>query len=182
MKERKLSMKIRIARLEDAAGIAKVHVDSWRTTYQGIVPKDYLDSLSYEQRTDLWQRNLSHEAHFGVVALNRQGDIIGFADARRKDEDLIQQSIHLTSIYLLAAYQGRGIGKKLLKEMFEYFKQLQVQKVFVEALEENSTCSFYEYYGAELIETIQIEIAGKKLNERIYMWSCMNNVIKDLSE
>ena len=28
---------IREARIEDAPGIAKVHVDSWRTTYAGIV-------------------------------------------------------------------------------------------------------------------------------------------------
>lgn len=39
-------MHIRKAAVEDAAAIAKVHVDSWRTTYKGIMPSDYLNSLS----------------------------------------------------------------------------------------------------------------------------------------
>ena len=43
-------MKIRRATSSDAANIAKVHVDSWRTTYQNVLPTDFLESLSYEKR------------------------------------------------------------------------------------------------------------------------------------
>lgn len=46
-------MNIRKANRDDAPGIAKVHVDSWRTTYKGIIPQSFLDELSYEQRTKL---------------------------------------------------------------------------------------------------------------------------------
>lgn len=35
-------MKIRIATIEDAYAIAKVHVDSWKTTYKGIIPDHFL--------------------------------------------------------------------------------------------------------------------------------------------
>jgi hypothetical protein len=35
-------MIIREAELYDAAAIAIVHVDSWRSTYRGIIPEDYL--------------------------------------------------------------------------------------------------------------------------------------------
>jgi len=34
-------MKIRRATLQDAENIAKVHVDSWRTTYQNLLPKEF---------------------------------------------------------------------------------------------------------------------------------------------
>lgn len=54
-------MIIRKASLIDAEGIAKVHVDSWRTTYENIIPKDYLDNLSYNQRTDLWKNNIGNK-------------------------------------------------------------------------------------------------------------------------
>ncbi len=30
-------MRIREARLEDASAIARVHIDAWRETYQGII-------------------------------------------------------------------------------------------------------------------------------------------------
>lgn len=33
---------IRQATIDDVYGIAKVHVDSWNTTYEKIVPKEYL--------------------------------------------------------------------------------------------------------------------------------------------
>ena len=47
-------MRIREASPTDATAIARVHVDSWRTTYAGIVPADYLANLSYVQREQFW--------------------------------------------------------------------------------------------------------------------------------
>lgn len=41
-------MEIRKTKLEDASGIAKVQVDSWRKTYKGIVPESFLNSMSYD--------------------------------------------------------------------------------------------------------------------------------------
>jgi hypothetical protein len=55
-------MLIREAKITDAAAIAKVHVDSWRTTYVGIVPTAYLAGLSHEQRAEEWRRTLSNPA------------------------------------------------------------------------------------------------------------------------
>lgn len=40
-------MNIRKAVLADSKGIAKVHVDSWRTTYKNIIPDEFLKKLSY---------------------------------------------------------------------------------------------------------------------------------------
>jgi hypothetical protein len=36
---------IRAATPDDAVAIAHVHVESWRTTYEGIVPGEYLAGL-----------------------------------------------------------------------------------------------------------------------------------------
>ena len=47
---------IRTATLIDAPGIAKVHVDVWNSTYTGIVPQDFLDSRTYENKIPQWQR------------------------------------------------------------------------------------------------------------------------------
>jgi hypothetical protein len=64
---------IRAAEIEDAPGIVRVHVDSWRTTYAGIVPADYLANLSYQRRTTLWEdvlRNAASRQQFAFVAEN----------------------------------------------------------------------------------------------------------------
>jgi hypothetical protein len=46
-------MRIREATIADVAAIAKVHAESWRTTYKGLLPDDYLANLTYEQREPL---------------------------------------------------------------------------------------------------------------------------------
>lgn len=114
-------MKIRRAKLDDAQGIAKVHVNSWRTTYKDIIPNDFLDNLSVEQRTELWKKNLEREDNYVAIAENNEGQIIGFADAWKRETNVVENSGDLTSIYLLEEYQGKGIGKKLLKELFWHF-------------------------------------------------------------
>jgi len=42
-------MILREAGLADAPSIVRVHVDTWRTNYRGIVPEDTLTQLSYEE-------------------------------------------------------------------------------------------------------------------------------------
>ncbi|WP_339229536.1 GNAT family N-acetyltransferase [Oceanobacillus sp. FSL K6-2867] len=173
-------MIIRRAKLDDATGIAKVHVDSWRTTYKGIIPNDFLNNLSYVKRTELWKRNISEEANYIVVALNEIDQIIGFGTAGKRQKNNENNTGDLTSIYLLEEYQGEGIGKKLLKELFKHFKQLGCEKIFVEVLEDNKTRYFYEYYGAKLVKTVQIKIGGQILNELIYEWNNIDDIIEGM--
>lgn len=39
-------MIIRQMRIEDVAGIARVHARTWQTTYRGIIPDDYWTDLT----------------------------------------------------------------------------------------------------------------------------------------
>ncbi|MEY9979826.1 N-acetyltransferase family protein [Lysinibacillus sp. RC79] len=173
-------MKIRKANIEDAIGIGKVHVDSWRTTYKGILPDDFLNNLSYEQRTELWKKNISDATNYVLVAENEQGEIIGFATGGKRKTNSVPNATDLTSIYLLEEYQGMGIGKQLLKEVFAYFKQKGYEKVFVEVLAENKTRDFYEYYGAQYVNNIEIKIGGKIVEELIYVWNDVNKVTEKI--
>ena len=42
---------VRLAHVDDAAGIADVHVRSWQEAYAGIVPDSYLTGLDAHERT-----------------------------------------------------------------------------------------------------------------------------------
>lgn len=93
-------MIIREAIITDAFGIAKVHVDSWRTTYKNIVPDIYLNNLSYERREQLWNDNISKDKVF--VAENEHGKIVGFATGgKERNEKFTNFHGELTSIYIL---------------------------------------------------------------------------------
>ncbi|MED1114032.1 GNAT family N-acetyltransferase [Bacillus paramycoides] len=173
-------MQIRKATIHDAEGIAKVHVDSWRKTYKGIIPDDFLKNLSYEQRTKLWIQNIAREDNYVVVVENPEKEIIAFADCSKRETNTVPNSSDLTSIYLLEEYQGKGIGKELLKQLFLQFKHLGYQKIFVEVLEDNKTRYFYEHYGAKLCKIVQIKIGRKILNELIYEWDNVDEVLAKL--
>lgn len=114
-------MIIRTAKQEDAANIAKVHVDSWRTTYKDIIPQSYLDKLSYEQRTTLWQNNLANPAR-NVFVAEVNGEIIGFVVGEKRDTNTEPDATDLSAIYLLEQWQGKGVGKLLLKKSCKYLK------------------------------------------------------------
>ena len=170
-----MEMKIRQAVLKDAPGIAKVHVDSWRTTYKEIIPGSYLNDLSYDERTDLWNRVLMEERDNVIVAEDEAGRIIGFASWNGRED-----SCDLTAIYLLEEFQGRGIGKKMFEKLFRHFKDMGYGKITVEVLEDNKTRYFYEHYGAELTDTVEISIGGEMFNELIYEWDDVGKVLERL--
>lgn len=73
---------VRGAGIEDAEGIAAVHVASWRETYRGMVPDAFLENLSVARRAAQWMGSLSDPLSVYlralVAELNEQ--IVGFAN------------------------------------------------------------------------------------------------------
>jgi len=49
---------IRRANISDANGLARVHVDTWRTAYHGIIPDEFLSNMSYERSRRNWETNV----------------------------------------------------------------------------------------------------------------------------
>ena len=72
---------VREATPADAPGIARVHVDAWRTTYRGLVPDSYLAGLSYADRQTMWERILTtpDRKSFIYVAEAAGGETVRFS-------------------------------------------------------------------------------------------------------
>ncbi|WP_044476898.1 GNAT family N-acetyltransferase [Oceanobacillus massiliensis] len=167
-------MKIRKAVNSDAQEIAIVHVDSWRTTYKGIVPDAYLEKLSYQERTELWKSNLHEETVY--VAENDNGDIVGFATGgKKKTLNYEQYDGELYAIYILEPFQGIGIGKLLIEPVIHDLKESGIDSMIVLVLNDNPAKYFYEALGARKIDTIKVTIAGVELKECVYGWKNLKN-------
>jgi hypothetical protein len=69
----------------DTPSISAVYVDTWRDTYRGIGPGDYLAGLSYEESEHLWLGRLTSGASGVFVAEDDRG-IFGFACGRPRKE------------------------------------------------------------------------------------------------
>ena len=96
------NLEIRKASKEDIKVASRVYVDSWRNTYRGLVPDDYLDTLSYEEAEKKWIDFFNNENEtFIYIAINDAGRIIGFASGKSIDEENFGGELY--SLYLLQA-------------------------------------------------------------------------------
>ena len=159
---------IRAADVQDAAAIALVHVQSWVTTYQGIVPGDYLASLNEADRIPLWQDWLTRDIHVFVAEV--EGKVVGFAGAGSIREPFGDYDAELYTLYLLKDAQGLGLGKALLNRVTEALVQKGHKSMLVWVLEQNPAVSFYEKAGAERLTCRQVEIGGIHLPELALGW------------
>lgn len=91
-------IKVRKAVLTDAKGIAKVHVDSWKTTYANIVPDEYLNNLSYKCREQMWTNTIPYGGVY--VAESNEGIIVGFSKAVRKEAENIMGTMGSYTPYI----------------------------------------------------------------------------------
>lgn len=171
-------MKVRKANLADVKEIAKVHVDSWKTTYRNILPEEFLMSLSYENREQLWVNVIPNGNVF--VAENDEGKIVSFSSGgKERSRKYKEYQGELSSIYILREYQGQGIGKLLVKPVIQKIEKLGINTMLVFVLADNNSRLFYENLGGRKIDSIEVEIGGKKLNEFVYGWDDISNFLLD---
>src|SRR5689334_22500307 len=95
---------IRRAKVEDAVAISRVHVESWRTTYSGIVPDEYLATLKESDREPVWREQLTRAGEIYVANLN--GEVVGFMAGGPIREAVQAYDAELYAIYLLQRAQG----------------------------------------------------------------------------
>lgn len=170
-------MRLRPATAGDVEGIARVHVESWRTTYRGIVPEAFLARLSYEARQRQWRRVFAGEpanGHVGFVVEAEAGEIVGFADGGPERTGEHGHDAELYAIYLLAEHQGRGLGRQLVRSVAGRLAELGHRSMLVWVLRENPACRFYAALGGRLVATRPIEIGGATLDEVAYGWPDIN--------
>jgi GNAT superfamily N-acetyltransferase len=164
---------IRTARPGDQAGLALVHIESWRTTYRGLVPDEFLAKLSLEARERRWTRMLDtaqSDGHLILVAENEAGQIVGFADGGRQREADLPYKGELYAIYLLQEAQGRGLGRLLMQTLARRLEEAGFEDLLLWVVTANPSCGFYERMGGQPIAAKPVEIGGLPLEETAYGW------------
>lgn len=166
---------IRTATIEDAKQIAFVHIDSWRTTYSGILTEEYLDKLNLQEKTNYWIQLLTKQSDNVFVAVN-QGEIVGFASAgESREENGFDSEVY--AIYVLQQHQQKNIGRLLMTKTAKYLQNCGYNSIYVWVLADNSSKQFYKRLGGEQFDKKEIEINGQQLIEIAYGWRELNKLI-----
>lgn len=172
-------MIVREATPSDIPAISRVHVDTWRTTYHGIVPDEVLANLSYKKRENGWRQvfnNAPKDHGFTYVAEDESGQIVGFANAgvERTGHPVYQGE--LNAIYILKSHQQKGIGRELVQTVVQRLGQMEIHSMLVWALADNPACRFYEMLGGQKVNKKEIEMKGTKMIEIAYGWTDTSNL------
>lgn len=168
-------MEIRLAKVEDALAIAKVQVESWHSTYKGIVPDSYLESLDVKKREKVWQSAADTKPMF-VAEL--EGEVVGFSIAgENRDKDSYPDyDGELYAIYSYEHVQGQGIGRRLFEAAARNLSERGFKKMTVAVLTENPTVGFYKHMGGKILGGEIITIDGVEIPESIYGYSDISQI------
>ncbi|PTA68823.1 GNAT family N-acetyltransferase [Deinococcus arcticus] len=163
---------IRPAMPEDAAAIAALHVDSWRETYAGLMPDDFLARMTDEaqraRRAAFWAQNIAAGTDVVLVA-EEGGAVIAFASGGAA-RDHAGYDAELLTLYSRRAAQGRGTGRALLRAVAGQLQARGARNLALWVLDVNPTRAWYARQGAaEAGEKVE-PIPGGQLREVRMVW------------
>lgn len=132
---------IRFARPEDAGQIARVDIESWEDAYAAIMPREYIERRRMVRRAAAWHHALDRGETVLVAQVDRR--IVGFGSLQRNE---------IQMLYLLPAYQGRGIGRLLFRRLLEEIRDAGYEQAELDVLVENHRARrFYAANGGKML-------------------------------
>lgn len=104
---------LRVATLEDLPAMAEVFVAAWQGGYRGVVPDEILDALDAVEV----QRELGADAQTTIVAVDDEGEVVGFTRFQADDAEG-----HVASLYVHPSAARAGLGKRLLNHALGHLR------------------------------------------------------------
>lgn len=169
-------MKIVKANESDIKDIAKVHVDSWKETYCGIIHEDILRIRTYIKRRDLWRQIIRENKALTYVAKANDGKVVGFISGGKERTGTYEYDAEIYAIYILQAYQGQKVGKQLVHTIAKELYEQGYHSAMVWVIENNPSKYFYEKLEGKRIDKKYIE--NLQIYEVAYGWCDMNVLFK----
>lgn len=160
---------IRAAVPGDAHSIAKLDVDTWRSTYAGILTAPYLVGLSPERRRQGWTHVIGREPRDVCVATDAEGRILGFGSCGKcRAEPGFNGEVF--TLYVDPDWHDCGIGRRLLLALFARLAAQGCGSVIIWVLQENPARFFYQRLGGVLVWRKSFKVGGKSLQALGYGW------------
>ena len=164
-------MHITPARLEDARQVAEIHVTTWQAAYQGILPAEYLASLSVDQREAMWRESIAKGLPELLVA-KVDGGVVGWvAFGPRRDEGSPPDSAEVWAIYVAPSSWSSGVGRMLWRRAQARMLEQGFKTVRAWVFTQNARAiRFYRAAGfaPDLSSVKEFELGGEQVSEIRY--------------
>lgn len=169
-------MKIRSATTPDAAALARIQVNSYRTAYAGLMPADYLAHFSLEEQEQDWLDLLAEPTgDILLVAEIDGGEIAGYAVGRPGPVEELPEGAYdaeLVSLHVCRALHKRGIGRALVRATAGALQEQGCASLALFVLAGNPACGFYERLGGQRVgeKRWMMDDFGFEVVEAAYGW------------
>lgn len=165
------SFEIRPGTGDDIFAIAGVLVDTWRSTFRGLLTDAFLDGMSREDEAIRLARRMGVPDVCYLVAVEASaGDVIGFANFG-PPRGRVPAHIHeLYALYIRSEHQKAGIGAALVRSVATQCAGQGAKSLFAWVLAGNPNRQFYERLGAKAIGTSRVGVGDQSYEQVAYLW------------
>ncbi|MGC8534935.1 MAG: GNAT family N-acetyltransferase [Rhizomicrobium sp.] len=167
-----VTIAIRRARPQDAAGVAAVYISSWHDTYAGILPAQLLCAMTPEGQAARWRATIGAGGRERVlVAEQGAAGIVGMTSYGPARDDVGGHDGEIYTLYVDPNYFGCGIGRALLSSAFVELERRGYASCVIWAHAKNPVRYFYEAMGGRLVAQRRIRLMGDVVPEAAFGWS-----------
>lgn len=163
---------IRKAAASDSGEIASVHIYTWRDTYAGVIPEHVLLNMSHRQHAAMWSGEIGGRRNGQVVlvAEDSHAGIVGFGSCGRGRHTNLPYEGEVYTLYVHPNFQGQGIGKGLLGQLFGVLLDRRLRSALVWVLADNPARFFYQAMGGKWTAVREERLWRTSLPEMAYGW------------
>lgn len=162
-------IRIRPATEADLGAIARVLVDTWRTTFRGRLPDEFLDGLSCQHQEDRHRRGMGRPGTSYAVA-EAGPRIIGFANGGPNRQQVLPQAGELYALYIQHGFQRQGVGGALFRAIVSEHRRHGRDAMFAWVLADNPNRGFYQRLGGHPVTERPIVLGPATVTEIAYAW------------
>jgi ribosomal protein S18 acetylase RimI-like enzyme len=170
---------VRAATIADAQVIARVDVETWRSTYAGVLPDQLLVALSERQRAGMWSRFVARRPGDVLAALDEHGQLLGFGSCGLQRDADLPYGGEIFTLYVAPDHQGSGIGRELLLALFTRLIRCGLYSAVIWVLAENPARFFYERLGGKPIARRLLDMGKAKVPAIAYAWPDLPQTVKN---
>jgi ribosomal protein S18 acetylase RimI-like enzyme len=169
---------IRSATARDVQAIAHVDIETWQTTYPGMLPDRLLISLDERQRAQQWLRFIAHRPGDAVVAFDEHDRVLGFGSCGPQRETTLPYAGEVFTLYVAPDFQGQGVGRQLLLALFQRLIRSGLYSALIWVLAANPARFFYERVGGRRVADRRLDMGRFGVPAIAYAWPDLPETVR----
>lgn len=163
-------MIIRPAQASDLPRMAQLHAASWKDTYRGILPDDFLERQVEKDMAQQWQA--AEITADDLVLLAENVDLLGFIAIWCRPDPFID------NLHVSPELQSQGIGRALMQAAAGELLARGKRTAYLWVMTENHRAiRFYEGLGGKRVDSATKSFFGNKASLVKIFWADFSAVL-----